>query len=492
MWLMIFRQLSNPTDLMKVSNCSLAFQKILSEDRVYFLFPKILNLLVLVETEIEDARNERLSMLPFLSKTDVLMFRTICSSWNKTVEKFYERTELSGLFPNLDMENYASKQPNPNEWANPYVFSTLEPVRLKAFISEFVTEKLCVLKNPFLGRLVLFYLDETNGENEAFAKDMVKILAKFGHEIWHVMIYHRQNIDARNYLKLRNWLNYLPNILSLRLRFTIYEHVEDFLLNQTPLPHLIKLTCLDVFNVNINVLAQILRQSEITDLHMDGWTHAQHWNRHLFVDFLRPLKRVYFHGYCEGYEVLLDMIKKCANIQTLLLCTREPVTQFKTLVKVIEGNKCLCDLTLKFKINEVIYLNHARILELRLEELIRLTLFIEGYLCIDFLRSLPNLKTLDLTLSPSEDFRLTERSHLKDQNAIQLFGFEKMMHKSNIWQILDSLKMLRINMTGESPVTCYEYKRSVKANTILHKIFTKQLIREVLIKETFEKIFRNF
>lgn len=461
------------------------------DNRVHFLLPKMLALL-LMETEIREADCKLLKTVYFATKKDVLNFRNICSTWNKTVENFYERPEMTGLFPNMDVQELASKKPNPNMWANPYVFSSLDPFRAEDFISRFITKKSGTYKNPFLGRQVLFYIDETNGENGAFTKSMMTILEIFGHEIWHVMIYHRQHIAVNNYLKLRNWLQQLPNVLSLRLRFLKCEHTEETLMSQSPLPDLQRLTYLDVCNVNIDVLAMLFIKCQISDFHFDGWTNARQWNINLFKDSFKHLKRVYLHGYCLGYSVLLEIIQKHKNIESLLVHNNDPLFQFGNLFKVFEAQNSLCDLTLKFKANDVNYFNWTRVLDLQIAELSRLTLFIDGNLCIDFVRTLQNLQTLDITLLHSDDTRVDERLRLQKQNYIQFVGFEKIMQLSNIWLILNKLNILRIVCAGKDPMLCYEYRRQKCSSTVLCKTFEHNPLKEAKIMETFENIFRNF
>ncbi len=492
---MIFDKLRTKADLTTISNCSQGFRRILMDRRVYFLFPRVLDLLTSRNREIPQDDKENLTLIPFVSKGDVLICRRVCSNWNTAVEDFYNQPVIPGVFSfMLDHRMFYSEVFTPYESVktfNPFIIScTLE---VKTFVAQFISGTQTKRKNPFLGRLVVFYIEERNGEDNEFLNGMAKILDTFGHEILHVMIFHNQVTDstgAQNYLKLRNWLKRMPNIFPLRLRFLSCDYVEDITINNNSLPELPNLVHLDVCNASMNVLAAMFKKYKISALHIEGWTDDNHWPVHLFANLFENVKKVYLRGYQEAYSKLLDLVGNCSKIETLFVYNRDPVINFSKLFLSIENHSEISDLTLVFKGREVNNFNRAQIYELNLPKLRRLQLIVDERLNIDFVQTLPNLEMLDLLLY-TNNLDEVDNLQLQMKNKIQFFGFLKQMQVSNIWNVLSKLKVVKIKLTCKNPTSCYVYQRE-NSGAIVRKSFLLDEVYEAQLRSIYKTIYPYF
>lgn len=459
MWCIILRQLKASEDQENSARCCSSFREILIDKRSQFLFFNVLNTLVFKKVESEKTSDKHSVYLPCVTKSEVINFRLVCSAWNDAVEKCYARPVMRGFFPyKADDQKYVPGTIDSNEWANPYVFSELEYAR--RFAHQFILRQKDQTKQPFLGRFVIIDIDDRQQDpyNEML-NEIDRILEHFGHEIWHVMLDLNWSYFSSGYLKLRYWLKLMPNLRSLKLCYMQRNQVEARLVRFNPLPALNQLICLEVHNVDINVLNRMLMTySQVTNVVIRDSFWIIDWSPTL----LSNLKSLYVDGYAEHCLNLLQLIENRSEIQNLFVYSRAPKIPLSKLFEMVEKYVSLDTLTLTFGC-AVNTFTETKNLQLKLPELRRLHLFSFDPLCVDFIQQLQHLEYFEVTFHHSGVVEVSNLKHLKHENQLEhkiLFnGFENQMQNSNIWNLLMRLKVLRVKIRCGKRFMCYEYTK---------------------------------
>lgn len=499
MWCMILRQLKSPKDQITASKCSLYFRCVLLNARVNFLFEEMAGVLVSFKEETIDNDTEHVSVESCVTQKEVMICRRVCRSWNDAVARCYERPAVTGVYPFMD--NQEKDLPgifNPNEWANPYIFSVAQPFGPQRFINQFNSRETGKLKNPFLGRFVVISIGLQNMiNNEIFCISMNELLREFGTEIWYAVFYISCSTFStanKDYLKLRQWLTCMPNLKSLRLQFYKQGIVGPNVVTDIPLPQLSNLIHLGVSNVCVTFLNELFkRYCHVSYLQVTNCTSVAEWSPNLFTN----LKGIFLDANRRVCSDIINWLGKSARPQILYVYNHEQPLRFCRQFQMIRRHwsDSIVEFTLKIEDYDDNRDNCTKSLLLKLPQLRRLKIYSYGYLCIDFVQPLKSLEVLDLSLY-TDDSGVDRNSQMYQEllipeQKVQLIGFEKRMQESNIWQIVVRLKILKIYITRRYPILCYEYTRN-ETGLITCKTFVQKPTRMVQVPYTFEYVFTNF
>ncbi len=471
---MVFKNLKTAEDLDNVARCCGEFRLILLKKRAQFLFLRILNAMVTRNVETPADQENLISFAPWITKSEVLNSRLVCSAWNSAVEKCYTRPVMRGLFPSKHVElKKVLGFFDPNIWANPIVIS--EPIQAQRFVSQFIDGRKGVLKIPFICRFVILNINEHRQEIfDRFINQITRILTTFGTGIIHLILRFDLSYFDDGYIQIREWLDCMPNLKSLRVTCLQQFIVEPRDFRFKPLPALAKLDHLEVFNVDVNLLnAMFTKYNEVPYVSIRDSKSVIEWSPTL----LNNLKGLYVDGCIQHCSDLLELTWNRSQIKDLLVYSRADAmlnkVDFCKLFQTVEKYKSVNNLTLLFEyqVNALLGIND---LQLRLPKLRRLEIFSNEYIPIDFIQQLSNLEYLDITLQLpdlEEAVDLQNDSHATSSNeSIQFLGFESQMHKSNIWKLLGRLLILKVNIARRNKFVCYEFTKA-KSGVVKHERF---------------------
>lgn len=437
---------------------------------MHFLFIKILNTIIKWQTISPKSVSKHSYHDPRISKYDVLKCRLLSHSWNTAVETCYERPVMTGLLPFLvEQKNLKSTHYNQNEWTNAYTYSSSVPINTQLFVSEFIEGRVNTYKNPFLGRFIEIEVEGVRNTIEhvqIYTNAMSIILQKFGTEIWYVKIFVDflyWSTTTESYLKLVEWLNYVPNLRSLEIRFN--GQVDQNIIKTNPLPQLDNLIHLKVADIQTgdNIMNELFEKyNHVYYLEIVDYTKNCELNPHTF----KNLKGFYIKNKRKVCSQLLHWIGNNAKLQTLYVYNHENNVRICRQLQIMNmyWSTSLTDLTLK--IGDFQLISCTKNLELKLPILRRLNLTKDQNLVLDFLQPLQNLKVLEVTLTNSKIYCL-HKNIICGEQKIQFVGYEARMQESNIWYVLGSLNVLKIQFKYSK--LCYDYTKS-KAGTCVRKI----------------------
>lgn len=469
MWCAILNQLQNVNDKTSASNCSAYFRDILIDQRVQFLIPRIVNVIVSLKIETKEPGLEHGRLIPCVTKKDVFNIRLVCSSWNAAVETCYDQPVMTGLSPFADCHTTQSRTLDKIEWVNTFTFCSSQIVRSQMFVSEMIEKR---TKNPFVGRFVAFNVRTSTEEiYELFKNVMMAILEKFGTEIWYVIMdidfLYWSSVDER-YEKLVKWLTLMPNLRSLQVKFS--GRVEQNVICNHPLPQLHNLIHLKVSGMLtcVNVVNELFKKYyHVSYLQInDNLSMDMSLSPHAF----KNLKGLYVKGKRTVCSELLHWIGHNSNLETLVVFNHECNVRVCRQFRIMNRNwsESLVDLTLG--IGEFECFENKTKLNLKLPKLNHLRLIKDNNLNLDFLQTLVNLKTLDITLNNRGLSHLYKQTNLPQQQ-IKFVGYETRMQESNIWDILNHLYLVKINIMNFY-FKCYEYKKK-NSSTIDRSVYTQ-------------------
>lgn len=243
------------------------FRSVLLEQRKFFLFPKVWNILW----------NQRESCaVNLLSDSDLFQLRLVCRAWCSAIDqkianhcsltKFFEdpypRTEASFKQQNCRMLAHVSE-----EYLCTRTMIHDEIDRLEKFLTTFeATHPGENNRSPFIGGNVLIYYDRAGRERDFGL--LKTVLSKYGKFIRHCTLIGVTNITPVDYyLKTRELLLLLPNVKSLTLRFRgrniNQEHALVRKMSENPLPYCQQLRFLSTINLHAPFLTGLLRNHEL-------------------------------------------------------------------------------------------------------------------------------------------------------------------------------------------------------------------------------------
>lgn len=487
MWCAVLTGLKNIEDLINVSNCSRYFRTILLKNRVYFNFPNIVNALITIEFESVVDREQNINVVPCITKKDLLNCRLVCSNWNTAIEKWYDQPIMSGLFPFIDdVKERQYRVHNSYERANPYTFMCVPPFQAQQFINEFIEKPIGVVKNPFLGRFVVFKLNFTYKaifKSEATAdisNEITRILESFGHEIWHVVIVIEDEFNLspskaiEYYMKLRSWLSAMPNIKSLGLKFRHRHDVDPKVMQKYPLPQLTELIQVKLWNVHPNVMNVVLEKySQISYVQLWELKSLQNLSANVVLNLFTHLKGLYLLGYQQDTSESQNTtgIYNRNGQKMVWSHQHSGITSYSQL-EIIKNyySKSIQDLALTFCLYQEADSYNSKNLQLNAPELKRLRLFTCENLCIDFIHTLVNLEILHIWIehgyaSKNNKFKATS------EHKIKFCGFEDRMQQSNIWDVLSKLRVLEVRTQQENFDLSNMYTRKSSSDRIRKRVY---------------------
>lgn len=489
--------MKNTEDQANASKYSLLFRNVLFKRRVEFLFQNVLDIIVSVKSESRiGAENTTLTLR--VNQIEIIKCRLVCSSWNYAVKTFFERPELAGIIPIFDPINIRTEFLNPNDWSNPYIFTVSQPIQAQRFVSKYINGETTALKNPFLGRFMVINIGNHNRLNiDIFNNALTTILETFGQEIWYVNIYvkySRFSTATEDYLKLRQILAYMPNLKSIRLHFRSYCIIEQETFMNSPLPELNKLFHLGVSNVGVSVLNEMFKKySHVSYLQINKCGPISEWSHVKFTS----LKGLFLDAHCQiCCDDKLHWFGNDVGLENLLVYNRKPELRFCKQFEIIKRywSGSLTALTLKIEGKEFEKSICPKNQHLKLLKLNQLKIYSYRNLCIDFVQTLKNLETLDVSIGMLDAEKdLSSQLYMEKLRAdqkIQFVGFEAKMQVSNVWNILPKLKKISIKITHRQPILCYEYLRNILGD-VKGKSFVVDLGRQIKLPHTNECIFEN-
>ncbi len=326
---------------------------------------------------------------------------------------------------------------------------------------------------------------------------MIKILKTFGKEIWYVTIIIK---DQANVVNWQEWLSFMPNLVSLRIRFQpagifmFEEPVKVF-----SFPELNQLDHLEVYGVDATNLTNLLTQyNRVSHLKIDSCfcTNISNWCPNPF----RNLKGLFLKVENESECDIIQWIGKYSELETLFIrneastgeyfrdeheCGENDGLIFKEFVNIVEYcPTSLLALNLIFKGAQLKRKFSLECLQLKLPNLKRLKILSDGYIFLDFIQPLRNLEKLVVALFKTvaygendrvlaKTFRPYEKNWIPGQ-IIQFVGFEHKMEKSNIWSVLKTLHILKVIDMRQDPILCTEYTKE-KSGNIARKCFSQEI-----------------
>lgn len=442
-----------------------------------FLAPKVFGIIFLREqgkvVALRELGSKSASLEASLIKTDanlkeeVLNCRLACLKWNQAINLCLERLVMTGN--TAFVENIFNKSGflKPYAWQSQRFCFYFEPEKAIQFVQTFeASHFLKNRKNPFLGRFVHIEitLDPINEEVD-FVLAVESILRMFGHQIWFASLSvtsKRKSIGVNDYLKLREYIELLPNLRYFFVRFNTFEarNLTATIISQNPIPKLEHLLALELGDINGLVLNHIVSQN----------SHAQYYGMHVQLDLGEPKVDGFsdlkgFSATCVGQSnnILVSWVSQRYKLGILQIQQRcidfDMNINFQYLNSYLSDT--LVDLTLEltFPTDQRQMLENSKNLRLNLPRLRRLMIQFSGIHYIDFVFPLQNLEIFELLLIPKEFVTNYEiyKNIIASEQLIDFVGFEKRMHESNIWHHLVKLKKLKINFS-ESQL-CYEYTR---------------------------------
>lgn len=477
MWRLVFIQINDPEDLTNISKCSIFFRELLTKRRVYFLIPKVLNLVVLRTTgkklELIEEKANIVKLETYLMKSDenlkeeILNCRLVCSVWNKAVQSCYERPFMTCNTKFLSDINLKFGFCKPYPWNMQRFCFYFQLEKASTFLqtfeaSHFILEQ----KNPFLGRLVHFEITlDPVGPEVDFVSAVENILRMFGRHVWYayLLITSKQDvIGVTKYLKIVEYIRHLPNLrfLYLRLNSFVTRNCTKAFFIEHPLPSLKHLVVLEVCDLDGLMLDELLNKNNHV---LYFGMHRQHNFNGNISKTLRTLKGISATCVHESNQQTINWIGTKYDLEILQLQQR--CSDFDMSLNFERFTTCLSnslrDLTLEllFPVDQRQLYEDCKNLRLGLPHLQRLAVQFSGVHAIDFICGLNNLELLEVLLAPKEFTANYEfyQQLIESEQVIEFVGFEKNMKDSNIWEIVKKLKKLKIYF-GES-TRCYEYTR---------------------------------
>lgn len=481
-WRLVFIRITNPKDLKNLSNCSLFFRELLFDLRVQFLLPSVFTVIFQKTTgklfESHEHAPKDAILDTYFMKTDtnlketILNCRLVCSTWNAAVSNCYEQQLMTGNTTFVDDIYRKNGFFKPFPWNMQRFCFYFQPEKASEFVrmfedSHFVMQQ----RNPFIGRLVHIELTLDPVDEEVdFIIAIENILRMFGGDIWYAYLFvtsKRESIGANDYLRLRQYIGFLPNLRYLYVRFNTHNARNLTLqyVNQNPLPKLVHLVVLEVGDMTGPVLNEIISKNN----HVVYFgIHGQHNFQGRIDNDIGNLKG--FSATCVGqadnllvnwigtqYEFgILQLQQRCIDFNMNL--------NFQFMATHLADS--LKDLTLElgFPVDQQELVQNSKNLRLHLPQLQRLAIQFSGIHFLDFVCDLQNLEICEIMLVPKEyvaNYDLYQ-TMIQSEQIIQFVSYETRMFDSNIWQILAKLRKLKIYF--EDSCRCYEYTKNYTTN----------------------------